>query len=100
MGFLDFCTRLNELTFGFHSLSSDHTDPYGHHQVPLSGLQTSHHGSGGHDYYGDPVDGFCNTPINRRCWMNGTSGNFDINTDYEKHWPDGPTREVGRRGWE
>jgi hypothetical protein len=40
----------------------------------------------------------CNTPGNRSCWFRPNElyapHGFDINTDYEFHWPDGSNREV------
>lgn len=43
---------------------------------------------------------FCNTPNNRSCWFKPNEkyakDGFDINTDYENHWPDGSNREVSK----
>ncbi|KAJ9131774.1 Laccase 2 [Pleurostoma richardsiae] len=36
----------------------------------------------------------CSTSANRQCWLKGPNGRtYDINTDYEKFWPEGITRE-------
>ena len=29
----------------------------------------------------------CNTPTDRACWMNGSQGQFDANTDSATRWP-------------
>jgi hypothetical protein len=37
---------------------------------------------------------FCSTPENRSCWLtNDKGGIYDINTDYEKHSPEGIVRK-------
>lgn len=37
----------------------------------------------------------CSSPKDRKCWLAGPAGDrFDINTDYEKRWPNGITRKV------
>ncbi|KAF8542012.1 multicopper oxidase-domain-containing protein [Trichophaea hybrida] len=42
---------------------------------------------------------FCNTPTDRRCWLEGPAGwdYFGIETDYEQRWPRGVLREVSSR---
>ena len=37
----------------------------------------------------------CSSATDRKCWLAGPAGQrFDINTDYEKFWPNGTTRKV------
>ncbi|KAF8244371.1 hypothetical protein K440DRAFT_605113, partial [Wilcoxina mikolae CBS 423.85] len=95
MGLLHTLTRFACLTIDFGSICTKYTQQFPLPIISVPSNPSTHSISAPESHsYTDPKF-FCNTPHNRRCWINGPAvwDYYTIETDYELRWPRGVVRE-------